>query len=341
MKYSNEDTNLNDFLYCCEIFGERPSKVVLAFSFKSKEFLDYFKGTIVNKLTEIIPDYEVSIINQKYLSKLTDNIFMAYTHIDSLIEDSNISNVIFYYKTINDNTTLEQYLKDMDNFISDSNGAIHKITYASINDVNLMEFKPLKLMELDYENINNYFNESIIKSINKLIKNINKNIGLSILHGKKGVGKTSLLHYIANKVEKEVVFIPISMIDMTINNPSFKEQDIEDMLIIIDDCEIFTDNFKSNITFANILQMVDGFFAHNININILLSFNVEEEDDIYEDLLNSNSLLDIVKIGELKKNKANKLIEYLKLKGKVETDVILIDILNNNYKDNPIKIGYQ
>jgi len=347
MNYNSEDTNLNDFLYCCEELGERPSKVVLVFSFKAKEFLDYFESKIqkkVNKLTEVIPHYEGSVINKKYLAKISDEVFLSFTHMDSSMPDSEISNVIFYYK--NEPELINEALKDMDNFISnlDDEEIIFKVTCASANANNTIELKPLDLMELDYKNMDKYYNDSTFKSTNKLIKKINKTErGLSIIHGKRGVGKTSLLHYIANQVEKEVIFIPISMIDMTINSPIFKNQGIEDTLIIIDDAEFFNSDtyLKANITFANVLQMVDGFYSHDINVNILLSFNIEDEEDINEDILETNNLIDVIKIEELKKNRANKLLEHLSIKDKVDSDVILIDILNNSFNEKPIKIGYQ
>ena len=342
MIYKNEDTNLNDFLFSSEALGQRPCKIVLAFNFKSKEFLNYFEEIeIVNVLTEVIPSEGTSIVNEKYLAKVTDEIYISYTHIDKSVETSYISSVIFYY-TITSSSSIEEIMMDLDGFILDQDG-INKLNIVT-NTQNGLVLEPLDMYESDYENIEYYYNNSTIKAYKKLVKKISKTTkGLGIIYGKRGSGKTSLLYKIASSCEKTSIFIPISMIDSTINNPEFfgilKEYN---PLIIIDDCEILFDNIytKSNATYANILQIIDGFYSDTIDTHVLLSFNTDVEDDIDSDILSANNLLKIIKVNPLKSDKANELCKFLDIKQEIEADTLLIDILNGKFEEDSIKIGY-
>jgi hypothetical protein len=349
MEYKNEDTNLNDFLFICEQFRSRPCKVALTFNFKAIEFKEYITSKnclIKNILTEVVSADEESIVNEKYLISLGTDIFMTYTHLDKSVETGFISNVSIYYKLscldmeTNPVSVIMQELNDLIFDVEEDDNKINMI----VSTPNGLVLEPLPLVDANYENIEYYFNDSTLKSANKLVKKINKNKkGLSIIHGRRGTGKTVLTNYIANLVDRIVIFIPISMIDITINNPEFlvvcKEYN---PLIIIDDCEILTDMFsKSNITYANILQMVDGFYSDSIETHIILSYNTDSEDDIDEDILDANNLLKVIKVGPLKKTNATELCKHLSIEHKAESELYLIDILNKNFEDEHTKIGYE
>lgn len=349
MKYT-EDSNLNNFLYCTDFYSKRPSKLIISFGFKANLFIEYFgeKLKTINSTTKVTPTYTGSIMDKKYFCKIEKQegmynaIFLSYTHIDHNSENSIITNLnIFFCEE--DINIVDTYIKGIEEFIHSEEEIIYKITSTSVNLDNALELKPFELQSnIDFDNIKRYYNENVMKSVEKLLKSINTlSKGLSIIHGQRGVGKTSLLQHIAKTVEKEVIFIPISMVDLTINSPIFREQGIEETLIIIDDSELFNSDIKLSSTFANILQMVDGFNSSEINVHIILAMNIEDEDDIDNDLLEANSLIDVIKIDTLDKNKANRLIKHLNLKGKAEDDTILIDILKSNYTDKDIKIGYE
>lgn len=345
MMYKSDDTNLNDFIYCNGELSERPSKVVLAFNFKAKEFIEFINNAsskVINTLIEIITDKDESIINEKSLVKIEDKFFISYTHMDTAMVSGFVSNVIFYHK-VEDRKLVSSYLDTLNNFVVEIEEVKTKLTYIS-NSPTGLTLEPMDLMVADYENIELYFNDSTLKQAKKLVKKINKTEkGISIIYGKRGAGKTTLLNLLVDNIDKNSIFIPISMVDSTINNPAFKSVLEMDSVIIIDDCEILNSELygKSSLTFANILQMVDGFFSDEISVNIILSFNVENEEDIDGEMLESNNLLDIIKIEELKKSKAVELGKHLKIKNKIDTPLLLIDILKERFDDAPINIGYQ
>jgi energy-coupling factor transporter ATP-binding protein EcfA2 len=344
VNYKSDDSALNDFLFCNEYFGERPSKIVLAFNFKAEEFVKYFGDSeCFNVLTEVVPADGASIVNEKYLIKINDkDAFVSYTHIDKNVDTGYISNVIIYYKLP---CEVGEILTEMDSFIDDGSALAEKskINIISHSTTGLV-LDEMDVMEADYENMRIYYNQSSIKGINKIIKKINKNNkGLFVLHGKRGCGKTIALNYIANTVSKMSIFIPNSMIDYTINNPEFIEiLKTYNPLIIIDDCEILFDNMfvKSNVTYSNILQMVDGFYSDEINTHIILSYNTESEEDIDSDIMDANNLLKVVRMGPLEKDRANELARYLNIEHEIKNDILLIDLLKENFEEMDESVGY-
>jgi hypothetical protein len=116
----------------------------------------------------------------------------------------------------------------------------------------------------------------------------------------------------------------------------------EGTLLIIDDCELFNSDMyaKSNITFANILQMIDGFNSDDLMVNILLTFNLETEEELDADLLECNNLVDVIKFDELKKSKANKLCKLLSINHKVDSPILLNSLIRQRFEDTKVNIGY-
>lgn len=341
IKYNSEDSDLNDFIYCSEVMCERPSKLVISANFKTKEFTELFKEVkYLNTLTEASEDVEGFLINEKNLVQLKDNVFMSFTHMDKLMEGL-ITNIIIYYKT-DSYSDIETYISDLQNITLKPEIDEIKITCASLTP-NGLDLEPMELMLADYDNIELFINDDTFKSINKLSKKLNKSEkGLSIIYGKRGSGKTTILNWIAAKSSKSVIFIPLSTIDATINNPNFKSflMKNDGSLLIIDDCEIFNSDIKSNITFANILQMIDGFNSDDLMVNVLLSFNLETEEEIDADLLECNNLVNIIKFDYLKKSKANKLCKQLGIDYKVSDPILLNDLIKQRFEDTKVNIGY-
>jgi len=346
--YNTDDANINDFLYCTQELGERVSKVVLGFNFKADEFnkiIKKFGKKDINSLLEILPDIEGNMVNEKNLIEISDKFFVSYTHVDKTLPVGFIANVIIYYKICDIeliNTFLEELnpaMEDAEDETSENNNNSFYIT----NSQNGLAIQSLKPMVYDIDNFEMYYNDDTIKSIKKLIKKVNKsNKGISIIHGKRGCGKTTLLSYLTTQLKKQSIFIPVSMIDIAINAGNIKSLIGENSVLIIDDCEILNADMyaKSSLIFGNLLQLIDGLYSDEFNLNIILSFNTEMEDDIEEELLDSNNLLNIIKIEELKKSKAKSLCSLLKLKNNIEESTLLIDIITNRLDEKSETIGY-
>lgn len=348
--YKSDDVNINDFIFCTEKLGERPSKVVLALNFNLEEFkkiMSKYEVKVINTLIEVLPDAEANMVNEKNLSLVDNKFFISYTHVDKTLPDGFITNFIIYH-TIADVELVDKFVNELmaaseeETEEEASLESVKTIKYVSNNQTGLI-LETMKPMAADYENIELYFNDDTFKATKKLIKKVNKTTkGISIFYGKRGSGKTTLLSYIAGELKKPVIFLPISTIDLAINAGGLKSILKEEAVLLIDDCEILNADLygKSSLTFANILQLVDGLYSDEFNLNLILCFNLENEGDIDEELLESNNLIDIIKLDELKKNKAKELCIHLKSKSKVEESILLIDIINNRIKDNFETIGY-
>jgi septin family protein len=209
---------------------------------------------------------------------------------------------------------------------------------------NGLEIEPINFHDIDMENIDNYYSSDTFKSTEKVIKKIKKKErGLTILYGDRGTGKTTIINYVATKLDRIVIFIPNNMIEHTINNPEFRKflKRYDKPILVIDDCELILNEIynKSNLTTTNLLQMVDGFLASTVDINVLLVFNTDDEDKIDHNLLECNNIIDVVEFTSLSVAEANDLSKLVGGK-KYKTDARMIDVINKKSVEVITNIGF-
>jgi len=341
---SKEDANINDFLYCWDKFGDRPNKITIYSSFVKDGFNTVISeyNEYKNSNIELIPADEFDIINDKSIVKINDNIYISYHILDRESENSFIHEVIFLYKSEKDLEKINEITESLGkyNIELEEGDDSYKLNTVFIS-TNGIEVEPIEKIELD-ESIELFYNEETFKSINKLNKTLKKsNKGLTILYGERGTGKTSMINYICDKLNRMVIYIPNSMLDVTINSPEFRTflRKYPKPIIVLDDCEmIFNELYsKSNIYVNNILQMVDGLLADSIELNIIAIFNVDDEDEIDHVLLECNSLIDLIEFELLNQEESNDLAKHLGSKKKYKNKNKLVDIIKNN---NNVK-GYK
>lgn len=337
LNISKEDANINDLLYCWEKFGDRPNKITIYSSFAKDGF-----NTIIseyneykNSNIELIPADEFDIINDKSIVKISDNIYISYHILDRESENSFIHEVIFLYKSEKDLEKINEITEKLGkyNIELEEGEDCYKLNTVFISQ-NGLEIEPIEKIELD-ETIELFYNETTFNSINKLNKTLKKsNKGLTILYGERGTGKTSIINYICDKLDRMVIYIPNNMLDVTINSPEFRTflRKYPKPIIILDDCEmIFNELYsKSNIYVNNILQMVDGLLADSIELNIIAIFNVDDENEIDHVLLECNSLIDVIEFDSLNQEESNDLAKHLGSKKKYKNKNKLVDIIKNN-----------
>jgi len=345
LNINSEDSNINEFLYCYKEFESIPNRYIIHSNVSYDLFYDFIdKLDILNKITEIDDDF----INVKILAKYSKNLYISYFILESGSEFETFSNITILYKEEKDLDEIKDFLQQLTLEDSDFEIESDLENNSKFNVVNVLggsliisEFNN----KLKSDNIDLYYTQKTFKSINKLIKSINKkNKGLSILFGERGTGKTSIINYIHEKVNKNIIYIPNNVIEHTINNPEFKSilKNYKNSILIIDDCEsIFSDFYsKSNLITSNLLQMIDGLDSDESSLNFLLIFNSDDELEIDENLLDCNNLIDVIKFDTLSKEESNKLSNHLGQTTKYKKETKLLNILRGENKTHQNTIGF-
>lgn len=344
---NKDDSDLNDFLYCWSKFGSRPNKVIIYNSYLKDTFSDVISEYIQEKnvFTEVIPSDTSIILNDKMLVKLNENLYLSYLIIDRTNENSVIHDIAFFFNNY------EEELNNINEIISKLDDCIFDIdidiSYGKINTITLsqngLDIENINFSGLD-EDIEYYYTSNTLKEVNKLSKLIKKSHkGLSLLQGPRGTGKTSIINYLSEKLDKTIIFVPSNMMDITFNNPEFKNflKKHQNSFLIIDDCEmLFNQIFtKSNLFVNNLLQLVDGPLSDSLNINILMIFNTDDVIEIDESLLDCNNLLGMVEFDLLDSDESNELSKHIGSKKKYQNKTKLIDIIKKRHTTPQKKVG--
>lgn len=341
---SKDDHNLNDFLLCWENFGQRPNRILIHNTYSSKLFNKAINDFILDKnvFTEVIPDSEELIINDKMFVKLDEDCYLSYIVSDRNMDNSFIDSITFYFNNGYDKVQdfVELLNECVLDFCDDDSNKLNTIGLSQ----NGLELEPVNFHNIDLENIEMFYNEQTFKSVDKAIKKIKKaDKGLTILYGDRGTGKTSIINHLATKLDRIIMFIPNNMIEHTINNPDFRRfiKKYDRPIIVLDDCEmLFNEMYKSNPIANNLIQMVDGFLSDTMNVNIIALFNTDTEDDIDESLLDCNNLIDVIEFELLSNEEANELAKHLGSNKKYKNKTRVIDIIKKRSSNEASKIGF-
>lgn len=344
LNITKDDYNLNDFIYCWDKFGSRPNRIVIHNTYSSKLFNKVMDVHILDKnvFTEVIPDSEEVIINDKMLAKLDDKCYLSYVVADRNMDNSFIDSITFYYEGSYEG--IQNILEELNDCILDyCEDDSNKLNTIGIS-VNGLEIEPISLKDDDIENTDLFYSTSTFKKVEKAIKGIKKSDkGLTIFYGERGTGKTSMINYLASKLDRIVIFIPNNMIEHTINNPEFRKfiKKYEKPILILDDCEMmFGEAFSRNPFANNLLQMVDGFLSDTMNVSIVALFNIEDEDEIDQSLLECNNLIDVVEFEYLSSEESMDLAKHLQSNKKYKNKTRLVDIIKKRSNLEELEIGF-
>jgi hypothetical protein len=343
LNVNKDDQSINDFLQVWESLNSRPSKTNIFKTYDHQSFDNYFKDKFLEKYVQrdVIPFEDEEIINERFLCKISDRIWMTYTTYDSSNEESFVGELSFLYD-YNCSEKLQLLIDDIEEFVltEQSEIAQENNLFSIIVNQNGFDLEDIKKSKFDTENIEDYYNDDVLKSLKKMSKKLSKSVkGLSIVFGERGTGKTSTIHYLSNKLkDKNFLYLPGSLFEMTLNNPEFRTflKKNKNNVLILDDCELFFSDIysKSNILSNNLLQLVDGLDSDNYDLNLILILNCEDVNDIDQQILSCNNLNDVVQVTPLKKTKINALCKSLGKKNKYENPTKLIDILRTKFTNS-------
>ena len=342
LNISKED---DDFLYIWGYFNEKPNKIKYHGYYPKALFNEIEPLLIDKKISrDIIPADDFDIINDRIFSKISDDVFLSYMIYDTENEDSQIFDVTFFYRNESNIEKINEIIQKLNQEPSEEETEIKSNLETLVLSSDGINREPIDF-ELD-ESISLFYNKNNFKKSKKIIKKINNtNKGLTIFHGERGTGKTSIIKFLSTKTDKNIVYIPNNLLDATINSPDFLTflKNYTNPIIVLDDCEfIFNDIYsQSNSYSVNILQMIDGLMSDMVPINFIMLFNCDIED-IDSNLLQSNNLLDIIEFSLLSKDEATELSKYIGNNEKIKSDTKLSVVINNKLdvkKDN--KLGLE
>lgn len=172
----------------------------------------------------------------------------------------------------------------------------------------------------------------ILDSLNKL-----NNKGIVLLHGEAGTGKTTYIKYLTSLIkDKNILFVPPSMADI-LSEPSiipFLIENTNSILLIEDGEKVISDreanpNYASGV--SNLLNMTDGILGDCLNIQVIVTFNMEREK-IDKALLRNGRLISEHKFKALSVDDSKKLVEHLGKEYDVIKPMTLADIYNVDSK---------
>jgi energy-coupling factor transporter ATP-binding protein EcfA2 len=343
---NKEDQLLNEYLFCWHTFQSMPNKIILYNMYIATEFLNNLKKIKVdlNIATEIFSTAEEPIVNEKVLSKISDDIFITYVVLDKYSENSIIDEVTILYKNLEDSGKINEIIDLInDTIIEKAKEEQSKLNVVCLNQGEL-GIESI-LINNDFDNIEYYYSKKTFQKSKEVIKNIKKGKkGLYVLYGQRGCGKTTMINYISSKINRDIIFIPSNMIDHTINNPDFRNflKNYPECIILIDDSELIFNKVynRSNVSTNNLIQLIDGFLSKIVNVDIIAIFNVSEESEIDSNLLDCCSLVNITEFQYLNNSESTELSELLGHNKKYKSNQRLIDILRNVKQKDRNDIGF-
>ena len=172
-----------------------------------------------------------------------------------------------------------------------------------------------------------YYGEDFkYEKFSKFMKEDDTN-SLMLFHGDPGGGKSNLLKNLILESNRDVIYIPPSMVGL-ISQPSFITYMLSNRksILVIEDAESVLGKNRNDGT-NNILNICDGFLKDALSIKIVATFNAHI-DDIDPALLRRGRLYASHEFRKLTPKEANKLAEFCDIDHTFDEDVTLADIFN-------------
>ena len=210
-------------------------------------------------------------------------------------------------------TPLPENLKEdlkkiqFEGFSKKAMSSVHILANSKERGMYLSDFKiEDKYTDLD---IGSNYNDDFSPIYNNIIENLNKDqIGLYLLHGMHGTGKTTLIRHIIRKINKRLIFISPTMATQ-FSNPDMIPflMRYPNSIIIIEDSEniIKKREHGNDQSVSNLLNLSDGILGDCLKFQIICTFNTRKSD-IDEALLRKGRLIESYEFDKLTKEKTNK-----------------------------------
>jgi energy-coupling factor transporter ATP-binding protein EcfA2 len=206
-------------------------------------------------------------------------------------------------------------LKDFEPFIEVSDSS--KIHLFVKNRYDEYVFEPIKMAIPDDINIELNYGKKFLNIEKQIIERLSKeDKGLYMFHGAPGAGKSTFLKYLTTKVNKDFIYIPATMIESFVNNPSTLSTLLQkkNSVLILEDAEKtivkrMGDNYDSSAV-TSLLNLSDGILGDILKCPLILTYNCPKQD-IDEALRRKGRLQVDYEFGPLDIDDAKKLAKHL------------------------------
>lgn len=335
----SEDNGTNDFLYAYSEFGIRPSKMMVYTDYHFVQFsqiINAYPLTVINTVTEFTIE-EGGVYNIRYFSLLSDKIYINYLVLnDGDPDNSEVTGLTFLFKNEDTdlvNTILEN-LSPIEIQVVDEDGVEYQNMLTFEDGV--ISLEKFTISDADHSNIAYFYNKETIDTTNHTIHDINHvRKGITIIDGERGVGKTNLIKYLADNIDKKIIHVPSQIIDIfdSLDIHKFLKHNT-DSVIIIDDFDI--ELYQGTKIMNSIVQLVDGFKSDVYNIQFVICTNSVTDYTILE---SANNLMGVIVVNDLTDAKSKALYKHLKTKYIVGENK-LVNIIKGTQGIAVKKIGY-
>jgi len=206
-------------------------------------------------------------------------------------------------------------LKDFESFIEVSDSS--KIHLFVKNRYDEYVFEPIKMSMPDDINIELNYGKKFLDVEKQIVERLStQDKGLYMFHGAPGAGKSTFLKYLTTKVNKDFIYIPATMIESFVNNPSTLSSLLQkkNSVLILEDAEKtivkrMGDNYDSSAV-TSLLNLSDGILGDILKCPLILTYNCPKQD-IDEALRRKGRLQVDYEFGPLEIEDAKKLAKHL------------------------------
>jgi hypothetical protein len=341
IQFSSADIETNEYLHVCQILGKRPSKLTLYVSIDSDNFwkLSEYDAKKTIKISEIIFENEEYYENCRYFYEYQEYVYLSFVELND--KGVNITALNFYYdqEKIDHEIFLKQLIDKYSPYTTNIEKEEETNFFSVQYEKDSFELSPIPLSNIKLDIALNYGPELIYKEENLLKKLNSLESGLFVLMGPRGSGKTHYLRYIIPHVKKKVYYYPTYLLDNIYVFNQFlnylKKQ--RSVVLVLEDTDAYFSS-KSNKQYVDaVLSAVESELAKSPDLQIVLSLNIDSEEDLEEDLLNSNAVLFKHYFDRLPVRLANKLGQKLKRRSKYTQPMLLSNIYNSKKSNDVIK----
>lgn len=247
-----------------------------------------------------------------------------------IYEDGKYKVIDLYYDTA-DPDACAKCVDSMNKHTTVNNDSSSKITVV-LKTTSGFNFKEHRIDPLSVD-IDKMYNDSFKPVHSHIVDSLQNNSkGVVMLHGKAGTGKTNYIKHLTTLVpNKRFIFIPVSVIPH-LTDPSFLGQLIDNKgcILVLEDCENYLKDRNTtgeNSVVSTILNLSDGILSDVLGIQIICTFNANLRK-IDEALLRKGRLIDEYDFDSLDVDKAQNIMDDLKVDYKVTQPMTLAEIYN-------------